>query len=124
MELQPVSGFKQPLINRYRHGGFRIGGTDYAGSVLILPQGCTTWPITAVDQMTEDALAPVIAAAPRPDLLLIGCGAATLMVPRGLREPLKAAGISVDAMATDAACRTYNMLIGEGRRVAAALVAL
>jgi uncharacterized protein len=122
VDLQPLSGSRQPLINRYRAGGFRVGGVDHVGSVLIVPQGCVAWPVSAFDQMTEDSLAPVISAEPTPDILLIGCGSATMLVPRTLRESLKAAGVSVDAMETGAACRTYNMLIGEGRRVGAALI--
>ena len=55
-------------------------------------------------------------------LCLIGCGVRTELLPPGLREALREAGVSVDAMETGAACRTYNMLVGEGRAVAAALI--
>jgi len=69
----------------------------------------------------EDSLAPVIARG-GVEILLLGCGRRMAMVPSALRARLKAAGIVVDAMDTGAACRTYSVLLAEGRRVAAALL--
>ena len=57
------------------------------------------------------------------DLLLLGCGARMAMVPAGVRQHLRAAGVVVESMDTGAACRTYNVLMADGRRVAAALIA-
>ena len=58
----------------------------------------------------------------RIDVLLLGMGAAIAPVPRGFRDALEAAGIGVEPMSSPAACRTYNVLLGEGRRIAAALL--
>lgn len=69
-----------------------------------------------------DDLAAPLALAGRIDVLLLGLGAEVAIVPRALREALEAAGIGVEPMNSPAACRTYNVLLGEGRRIAAALL--
>ena len=69
----------------------------------------------------EDLAAP-LALAGKIDVLLLGMGAEVAIVPRALREALEAAGIGVEPMNSPAACRTYNVLLGEGRRIAAALL--
>jgi len=71
-----------------------------------------------------DSLAPVLAADSMPTILLLGCGRGMGVVPREVRAALRAAGIVVEAMDTGAACRTYNVLLTEGRDVAAALIAV
>jgi uncharacterized protein len=67
-------------------------------------------------------MATPLALAGRIDVLLLGLGAEVAIVPRALREALEAAGIGVEPMNSPAACRTYNVLLGEGRRIAAALL--
>ena len=57
-------------------------------------------------------------------MLLIGCGARIAPLPKAVRDGLREAGIGADTMDTGAACRTFNILVSEGRRVAAALIAL
>ena len=76
--------------------------------------------------VTSESLAEVTAAgrAGEVEILLLGCGPRMAPVPRPLRETLRAAGIVIEAMDTGAACRTYNVLMSEGRRVAAALIAV
>ena len=71
-----------------------------------------------------EQFAAVIAAEPAVDVLLIGCGARIAPIPKAVRDGLRKAGIGADTMDTGAACRTYNVLASEGRRVAAALIAL
>jgi len=56
------------------------------------------------------------------EVLLIGCGPRMVLLPSALRRQIREAGIGMDAMDTGAACRTYNVLISEGRRAAAALI--
>lgn len=82
------------------------------------------WPVTTVDEISIDALEPIVSADPSVDILLIGCGPKFLMPPKVLREELRAAGISMEWMDTGAACRTFNVLLSEERRVAAALIAV
>lgn len=112
------------LVQRYRVGGFTIGGVTLTGSVLVLPDRAVGWAAGAMDEVTLDGLAALRTAAPPVELLLLGTGPAFALAPVALREGLRGWGIVVETMATPAACRTYNVLVAEGRRVAAALLAL
>jgi uncharacterized protein len=112
------------LIQGYAAGGFRIAGVRHEGSVLVLPGRTLAWPVAAPEQVTAESLAPIAAAEPAVDILLLGLGPRFAMVAPELRAALRAAGIVVEAMDTAAACRTYNLLVSEDRRVAAALIAL
>ncbi len=114
----------RPLIQRYRVGGFTIGGVALSGSVLVLPDRAVAWAASALGEVTLDGLAPLRTAEPPVELLLLGTGAAFILPPAAVREGLRGWGIVVESMATPAACRTYNLLVAEGRRVAAALIAL
>ena len=111
-------------IESYGPNRFRISGIDYAGSVIVLPDGTRPWDVADMAEVSVERLQGVIDAAPPVEILLIGCGAQLLQVPPPLRASLREHGIGVDAMDTGAACRTYNVLSAEMRRVAAALVAL
>ena len=123
MEVTPIAAGRQ-IIQAYRPGHFRIGGVDRAGSVIVTPEASVPWHGPAIADITMDDLAAVTGAEPPVDVLLIGCGARMARLPRSLREELRRAGIGADAMDTGAACRTFNVLLSEGRRVAAALIAL
>ena len=121
MEIRPVITPGRPYIERYGPGGFKISGTVFTGAVLILPDAAQAWSAAGMADVTEASLK---AAAEHGgiEILLLGCGRRMQMVPRALREALRAVGIVVDAMDTGAACRTYNVLAAEERRVAAALL--
>lgn len=124
MDVTPVVSAEFQLINSYGDGGFTIATVRHEGSVLVLPRATLAWPVAAVAELTPDLFAPILAAAPRPAVLLLGCGKGMLPVPRAIRDHLRAAGIVVEPMDTGAACRTFNVLLTEGRDVAAALVAV
>jgi uncharacterized protein len=111
-------------IDAYGKGGFFFGGMSHRGSILALPSGIRAWPVAAMAEVDEKALAPILAEARAIDILLIGCGADPVFIGENLRTPLAAAGIRFDAMQTGAAARTYNVLVAEDRRVAAALIAV
>ena len=122
MELTPQDdpsalGGRQ-LIERYSAGGFRVSGVIYAGPVLVFPERTILWENAAA---TVEALAPVIAEG-GIELVILGLGRRGAPAAPVLRAALKARGIGVEAMDTGAACRTYNVLLGEDRRVAAALL--
>jgi uncharacterized protein len=126
MDITPLVPAGRQIIESYGNGRFRVAGAVIAGSALVFPAHAEPWPVTGMAEVTADSLAPVLAAgrAGEVEILLLGCGARMAPVPRGLREALRAAGIVVEAMDTGAACRTYNVLMSEGRRVAAALIAV
>jgi uncharacterized protein len=80
--------------------------------------------VGALSAITSDSLLPITRAEPAIELLILGCGAKFALAPAALRDELRGHGIVVEAMATPAACRTYNVLLAEDRRVAAALIAI
>jgi uncharacterized protein len=113
---------ERQLIQTYGPGRFRISDVDHAGAVLVLPQRTLAWPVTAAAEIAPDNLAAVIEVTPPVEVLVVGCGARATFIPPSRRSALKAHGIALEVMDTGAACRTYNVLLAEGRRVAAALV--
>src|SRR5436309_7176910 len=118
MELTPVGSGGRQIIERYGAAGFRVSGVIYAGPVLVFPDRTLSWEAAA---LTVESLAPVVAHG-GIELLLLGLGRHVAPVTPALRLWLKGEGIAVEPMDTGAACRTYNVLIGEDRRVAAALL--
>ena len=115
MRLNEISFTEAQPIDGYGPGFFRVGGQVVEGGVLVAPTGVVAWEgYTATDPLT--ALAEQI------DVLFIGTGAETAHVPAAFRKSLEDAGIGVEPMASPAACRTYNILLSEGRRIAAALL--
>jgi uncharacterized protein len=124
MAITPERPADRQLIQSYQPGGFRIAGVRHEGSVLVLPEQTLAWPVGAPEQVTAESLAPIVAAEPAVEILLLGQGARFAQVAAELRQALRAAGIVIEAMDTAAACRTYNVLLTEDRRVAAALIAL
>lgn len=115
----------QPQIQKYGNGAFRVANEAYAGSIIVHPGGVIPWPAAvSFADVTLETLAPVLALTGRADVCLLGCGARLQPLPTALRAAFKAAGLSLDPMDTGAACRTYNVLAGEGRAVAAALIAV
>ena len=111
-------------IEAYGNGGFAFAEMSHRGSLLCLPDAMWAWPVTKPEDIDEGSLALVFAAADAIDTLIIGTGTDVWVPPRGLREALRAAGIVLDPMQTGPAIRTYNIMIGERRRVAAALIAV
>jgi uncharacterized protein len=111
-------------IDAYGSGGFRFGGMSHRGSLLCLPDGIWAWPVSSVKELTEAALAPVFERAPALDLFLIGAGRDPYALPEPLRARFRALSISVDCVATGSAAQTYNILLGEKRRVGAGLIAV
>jgi uncharacterized protein len=121
MEIRPVITAGRPYIERYGPGGFKINGTIFTGAVLILPDAAQAWAVSSMAEVTPESL-KAAAEHGGVEILLLGSGQRMQLVPRELRQALRAVGISIDAMDTGAACRTYNVLVAEERRVAAALL--
>jgi len=110
-------------IDSYYPGGFRIGGELHSGSLLLIGAEVLPLPVASPGQLDAAALCPAFERAGAFDVLLIGAGAEIAPLPRALREALEEHGLGAEIMATPSACRTYNVLLAEGRRVAAALIA-
>lgn len=122
MELTQAKAPGRQVIESYGAGRFRVSGAVHEGSVIVFPDRTEPWPVSAFDQIDPDSFAGVYGA--DVDLLLLGCGPQMCLVPGALRQPLRTGGIVLEPMATGAACRTFNVLMAEGRRVAAALIAV
>ena len=118
MELIPLVQPGRQVIERYGPAGFRVSGAIYLGPVLVFADRTAGWEAAA---MTAESLAPVIEHG-GVELLLLGLGRRMVPVAAALRASLKSQGIAVEAMDTGAACRTYNLLLAEDRRVAVALL--
>ena len=111
-------------IEAYGKGGFAFADMSHRGSLLCLPDAIWAWPVTKAEDIDKIALARVFAAAAGIDTLIIGTGTDVWLPPPALREALRAVRVVLDAMQTGPAVRTYNIMIGERRRVAAALIAV
>ncbi len=111
-------------IDAYGKGGFRFAGMSHRGSLLCLPGGIWAWPVARAVEIDEASLAPVFAAAAEIGLVLIGSGSEPWTMPAALRARFQELKLSVEVMRTSSAVSTYNILFGEGRRVAAALIAV
>jgi uncharacterized protein len=110
-------------IEAYGVGGFRFAGMSHKGSILALPTGIWAWDASTPADIDEQSLARVLAE-PAVDLLVIGTGRDLVPLARALRDRLKARRLNVEALPTASAASTYNVLLGEDRRVAAALLAV
>ena len=115
MRLTEISFDTAKPIDGYGPGFFRIGGHLLRGPCLITPWDAGLW------SGFEDTAGP-LSLAGRVDVLLVGMGAEIAHVPPAFRDELEAAGIGVDGMSSPAACRTFNVLLSEGRRIAVALL--
>jgi uncharacterized protein len=111
-------------IDAYGNGGFRFAGMSHRGSLLCFPDGISAWPVQSLSELNAAALEPVFARAATLDLFLIGAGYDPWVLPEPLRARFHEVSLSVDAMATGAAVRTYNILLAENRRVGAGLIAV
>jgi uncharacterized protein len=124
MEVTPVVAAGRQLIQAYREGGFTVAGIRHEGSLLVMPERTLAWRVDTLAAISVDSMTPITQADPAVEILILGCGASFALAPPQLRDALRAHGIVVEAMATPAACRTYNVLLAEDRRVAAALIAV
>ena len=114
------------IVDSYGDGRFRVSGVRYQGSILVFPDRTLAWPVADIETIAIETLDEVVRAGATGavEILLVGCGRRVGVVPEALRRALRAAGVVAEAMDTGAACRTYNVLAAEERRVAAALVAV
>ncbi|MEM9582436.1 MAG: Mth938-like domain-containing protein [Pseudomonadota bacterium] len=102
-------------IDSYGDGFFRVDGKVHHGPMLIFPDAVLPWGGLA-------DTAAIIANASKIDVLFVGTGPEIAHLPADLRDTLTAAGIGAEPMSTPSACRTYNVLLSEGRRIGAALL--
>ncbi len=115
MRLNEVTFNGAVPVEGYGPGFFRLGGEVFDAPVSVLPSGVTPW--AGFEETAQFVDAEI-------DFLLVGTGADIAHIPTAFREVLEAAGVGVEIMASPQACRTYNVLLGEGRRVGVALIGI
>jgi uncharacterized protein len=124
MEINPLRAGERLTVDGYGAGTFKVAGGEVTGSMLIRAERFDPWPVDDVQAMDETGTTPLRDLAGAIDVLLVGTGATLVPLRAGVRRELREAGLGVEIMNTPAACRTYNVLVAEGRRVAAAVVAM
>ena len=111
-------------IEAYGGGGFRFAGMSHRGSILALPSGIWAWAPRTAQEIDAASLERVFGAGASVDLLLVGTGRELVPLGPALRSRLREASLIADVLPTAAAASTYNVLLAENRRVAAALIAV
>lgn len=116
MDITPLVAPDSQVINGYFGGGFRVAGVRYQGAMIIHPDRSAAWSGEITIEAFAEALSDDV------EVLIIGTGSTFELVQPALRIALRQRGIGVEAMTTPAACRTFNVLLTEGRKVAAAML--
>lgn len=115
MRLNEVVYTDAKPVDGYGDGYFRIGGEVYEGTVVVLPSGIAPWGGLDDAQTLIDAADDI-------DVVFVGMGSDISHIPTELRKTLEDAGLGVEVMSSPTACRTYNVVLSEGRRVGLALL--
>ncbi len=124
LELRDAHFPSMVQIDAYGNGGFRFADMSHRGSLMCVPSGVYGWSPTCFDEITDEALSQILEEADGIEVLLIGCGDELKPFPEARKGPFREKGIMVDSMSTGAAVRTYNVLLGEDRAVAAVFIAV
>lgn len=109
------------LVTGLGAGWIKVGATEYRANVVLTPEGVAPgYAPAGIDALEPADLARLLDY--RPEIVLIGTGTAQRFLHPRVTQPLAAAHVGIEVMDTRAACRTFNILAGEGRRVVAALI--
>ena len=111
------------MVQGFAGGGFSVDGIVYDG-LLLTPERAETWEPPALALLAPDDVAAALAIEPPPEFMILGTGPFMAFPPRAFVAALEARGIGVEAMDSRAAARTWGLLRGEGRWIAAALMPL
>ena len=122
MDVTPVMATGAKVIDGYLPGGFRVSGQLINGALVLSPTAASAAPASSYGELNAEHLTALLNGPDKPEVLLIGVGAVQEgLAPKALRETAQAAGVVLEVMNTGAACRTWNVLLSEGRRVQALL---
>lgn len=123
MDVTPLIPKGLNIIQSYKNGSFKISGQSYENAVTVTPESCENWDIDeGFDSLEMKNFQPIIEQSHEIDVFLLGTGKNIQFLPKPLKSELKRSGVYLDIMDTGAACRTYNVLMAEGRRVMALLI--
>ena len=119
MDVTPLIRSDQQVIQAYAGDTFKVSGKTYTQAIIVLPHMTQNWEAPTFETLKPSDIAPLFDN--RPDMILLGVGKTTRFFTREQKQAFQAAGLHIEVMDTGAACRTYNVLMAEGRQVAAAL---
>ena len=105
-------------VTAYGPGYIEINGARHSGNLILLPALVQPWPVAGFEMLRAEDFDQVLGQ--KPEVILLGTGARHRLVPPRLTASLARAGIALESMDTQAACRTYNILVSDGRQVAGA----
>ncbi|MBP2298490.1 Mth938-like domain-containing protein [Azospirillum picis] len=121
-DIMPMIPSDRQVIDGFGPGQFCVSGQWRVGAVIVLPHRTQAWEASDAASLSIEDFAPVLAAEPKVEILLLGTGPTMRLPSKELRQALREKGIVVEPMDSKAVCRTYNVLLAEGRRVAAAML--
>jgi uncharacterized protein len=124
VDITPLVPAGRQMIDSYGGGRFTVSGAVHEGSIIVFTDRTLAWRIADIADVTVESLEPILNMRESIEVVLLGCGANLTQVPPGLRQQFRRSGLNIELMDTGAACRTYNVLAAEDRRVAAALIAV
>ena len=125
MDVTPLVKKGQQIIQSYAGGTFKISGRNYSGPVIVYPDFTMDWDLDLginLETLNISSFHDLLTRKDDIDVVLLGCGGQMKFMPKPLKSAFKEQGLHVEIMDTGAACRTYNVLMAEGRRVAAVLL--
>jgi uncharacterized protein len=111
-------------IESFGNGGFRLGGVSHAGSMLITASGTRALDVASISDLSPSHLDVLLAEKHQSDILLIGTGREMMPLPKAVTTLLRDHAVGYDVMTTNAAVRTYNVVLAEDRRVSAIIIAV
>jgi uncharacterized protein len=121
MKLHATSTQQYQTVTGYEEDSVDINGARFTHSLLVLPEvPPLAWPVASFDALSVADFGPIEAL--MPDVVILGTGLRQRFVHPRLLSSLTARRIGVECMDNQAACRTYNILMAEGRKVALALI--
>lgn len=124
MDLTRIAPTDRQHIQKYTRDGFTISDVSFNGSILVYPKETVIWPVQNTSVLVPDDFEVITKSEHDIDLCLLGCGPRMTLVSSDIKTMMREAGIGVEPMDTTAACRTFNVLLAEGRAVMAALLPL
>ncbi len=124
MEFTEIKSSEEAFIAGYGDGGFRMGDGRFEGSMLITPKGFYPWMVCDKSEISIDSMDRILEAHAFVEIVIIGMGTSMAFLKPEIRSAFSEKNIAVEVMDTGAAARTYNVLLQEGRKVSAALIAV
>ena len=122
MDITPEAAANLIQVEGYGDGGFRLNGRRFEGTVCLLPSGISSPEVQAVGDLDgSNWPQEILDQAAELDVLLVGTGATMVLIPKVAKQALSAAGLHCEPMNTGAGCRTFNVLVLDGRKIGALL---